>query len=88
MNNNAIELLIIIMLLAIMAEIYLLMKPRRNVELGSGPAMLVDTSVLMDGRVVDLAKTGFLLGQVVVPRSVLSELQLLADVNQDRKSVV
>lgn len=79
MNNNAIELLIIIMLLAIMAEIYLLMKPRRNVELGSGPAMLVDTSVLMDGRVVDLAKTGFLLGQVVVPRSVLSELQLLAD---------
>lgn len=79
MNNNAIELLIIIMLLAIMAEIYLLMKPRRNVELGSVPAMLVDTSVLMDGRVVDLAKTGFLLGQVVVPRSVLSELQLLAD---------
>jgi len=79
MNNNSIELLIIIMLLAIMAEIYLLMKPRRNVELGSGPAMLVDTSVLMDGRVVDLAKTGFLLGQVVVPRSVLSELQLLAD---------
>ena len=55
MNNNAIELLIIIMLLAIMAEIYLLMKPRRNVELGSGPAMLVDTSVLMDGREIGRA---------------------------------
>ena len=33
----------------------------------------------MDGRVVDLAKTGFLLGQIIVPRSVLIELQLLAD---------
>lgn len=77
--EKTIELIIIIMLLAIMAEIYLLVKPRRNLNTGGGPRMLVDTSVLMDGRVVDLAKTGFLLGQVIVPRSVLSELQLLAD---------
>lgn len=76
--DKTMELIIIIMLLAIMAEIYLLVKPRRH-GIGHGPSMLVDTSVLMDGRVVDLAKTGFLLGQVIVPRSVLSELQLLAD---------
>ena len=77
--DNTLELIIIVMLLGIMAEIYLVVKPRHSLNTGGGPTMLVDTSVLMDGRVVDLAKTGFLLGQVVVPRSVLSELQLLAD---------
>ena len=77
--EKTIELIIIIMLLAIMAEIYLLVKPRRHAGSGTQLPILVDTSVLMDGRVVDLAKTGFLLGQIIVPRSVLIELQLLAD---------
>ena len=77
--KKTIELLIIIMLLAIMAEIYLLVKPRRHAGSSTQMPILVDTSVLMDGRVVDLAKTGFLLGQIIVPRSVLIELQLLAD---------
>ena len=77
--EKTIELIIIIMLLAIMAEIYLLVKPRRQAGSGAQLPILVDTSVLMDGRVVDLAKTGFLLGQIIVPRSVLIELQLLAD---------
>ena len=77
--EKTIELIIIIMLLAIMAEIYMLVKPRRHADSGTQLPILVDTSVLMDGRVVDLAKTGFLLGQIIVPRSVLIELQLLAD---------
>ena len=77
--EKTIELIIIIMLLAVMAEIYLLVKPRRHTGSSTQLPILVDTSVLMDGRVVDLAKTGFLLGQVIVPRSVLIELQLLAD---------
>ena len=71
-------LIIIIMLLGLAAEIYFLAKPRRNSSVGAAP-ILVDTSVLMDGRVTELAKTGFLLGKVIVPRSVLTELQLLAD---------
>ncbi len=75
--DKTIELIIIILLLGIMAEIFWLVRPRRR-NLGNS-AMLVDTSVLMDGRVVDLAKTGFLLGKIIVPRSVLAELQLLAD---------
>ena len=58
--EKTIELIIIIMLLAIMAEIYLLVKPRRHTGSGTQLPILVDTSVLMDGRVVDLAKTGFL----------------------------
>lgn len=40
---------------------------------------LVDTSVLMDGRIVAIAETGFLPGTLVIPRSVVGELQFLAD---------
>lgn len=72
------ELLIIALLLAIMAEVFVLTRPKKRHQIGQ-ISTLVDTSVLMDGRVVELAKTGFLQGQVVVPKSVLSELQLLAD---------
>lgn len=45
----------------------------------SGRALLLDTSVLIDGRVVDIAKTGFLGGALLVPRFVISELHRVAD---------
>ena len=76
--NNTLEIIIILLLLAIIAEVYILAKPKK-IYATKQISMLVDTSVLMDGRVVDLAKSGFLLGQVIVPKSVLAELQLLAD---------
>lgn len=41
--------------------------------------IFVDTSVLMDGRIVGVASTGFITGELVIPRSVILELQLLAD---------
>lgn len=41
--------------------------------------MLLDTSVLIDGRVADIAATGLIESQVVVPRFVLEELQAIAD---------
>jgi uncharacterized protein YacL len=41
--------------------------------------ILIDTSVLMDGRIIPIAATGFIGGTVVVPRSVVGELQFLAD---------
>ena len=44
----------------------------------SGDAV-VDTSVLIDGRLGDIAKTGFLQYKVFVPRFVLAELQTIAD---------
>ncbi len=40
---------------------------------------LLDTSVIIDGRVADIAATGFLDGPLVVPQFVLWELQLVAD---------
>lgn len=47
-------------------------------EAGPGPRVL-DTSVLIDGRVADVAEAGFLDGVVIVPDFVISELQRLAD---------
>ncbi|MFQ6027480.1 MAG: PIN/TRAM domain-containing protein [Dehalococcoidia bacterium] len=42
-------------------------------------AILVDTSVIIDGRIADLTTTGFLEGILVVPRFVLDELRHIAD---------
>ena len=41
--------------------------------------ILLDTSVIIDGRVADIAKTGFLPGTLLFPRFVLNELQYIAD---------
>lgn len=42
-------------------------------------AKLLDTSVIIDGRIADIAATGFLEGSLLVPQFVLRELQLVAD---------
>ena len=40
---------------------------------------VVDTSALIDSRIQDVAKTGFLEGKIIVPEFVLKELQLISD---------
>ena len=41
--------------------------------------MLLDTSVIIDGRVADVAKAGFIKGTLLLPHFILAELQLFAD---------
>ena len=48
---------------------------------------LLDTNILIDGRIYDLAKTGFLEGTLVVPNFVLYELQYIADSGDSIKRV-
>lgn len=53
-------------------------------DVPSGPwsetrTILLDTSVIIDGRIADIAKTGFLPGSLLIPRFVLNELQYIAD---------
>jgi uncharacterized protein YacL len=43
--------------------------------------LLLDTSVIIDGRIADLIEANFLEGTLVVPRFVLHELQMIADSN-------
>lgn len=46
----------------------------------SGPSYkILDTSVIIDGRVSDIADTGFLDGALIIPKFVLAELQHIAD---------
>ncbi len=46
---------------------------------GGGNAVLLDTSVVIDGRIADIARTGFIRSPMLVPRFVLAELQYIAD---------
>jgi uncharacterized protein YacL len=46
---------------------------------GATSAKLLDTSVIIDGRIADICTSGFLDGPLFVPRSVLAELQRVAD---------
>jgi uncharacterized protein YacL len=45
----------------------------------AGRPKLIDTSVIVDGRIVEIVQAGFLEGPLVVPRFVLRELQAIAD---------
>ena len=49
--------------------------------------VLVDTSILIDGRFLAVAKTGFVNFDILIPRSVVGELQILADGGDDEKRV-
>lgn len=50
---------------------------KRHIEYGS--PKIVDTSVIIDGRIADIVQTGFIEGTLIVPRFVLKELQNIAD---------
>ncbi len=82
------DLVLLAVTLVILAEVtYLLAKlPKTSIK-AKDRAVLVDTSVLMDGRITGLAATGFIGGTLVIPRSVIGELQFLADnADADKRS--
>ncbi len=51
---------------------------QRNPKVARG-SILLDTSSIMDGRIVDVARSGVITAEIIIPRSVVRELQLLAD---------
>jgi uncharacterized protein YacL len=53
-------------------------KPKRNFK-------ILDTSVIIDGRVADVCETGFIDGLLIIPQFVLRELQLVADSSDQLK---
>lgn len=78
------ELFILIITLCILAETSLLtfrkIKPSRSGK----RKIYVDTSVLIDGRILKIAESGFIDGDLIILKTVLLELQLLAD-NKDNE---
>ncbi|MBI9049798.1 MAG: PIN domain nuclease [Anaerolineaceae bacterium] len=53
--------------------------PRSTSAAGDERVILLDTSVIIDGRILDVAHTGFVPGSLLIPRFVLNELQYIAD---------
>lgn len=78
---ETIQLLILIAVLATLAEVsYLVSKQKKQpIVRRQMRTVLVDTSVLMDGRILSVVQTGFIGDTLVIPRSVIGELQFLAD---------
>ena len=54
-------------------------RPAGSGTAGANTYILLDTSVIIDGRIADISKTGFIMGEMLVPRFVLNELQHVAD---------
>lgn len=76
---NIENIVIIAALLVLLGEVtYLVTKLPRQTN-SKKRMIFVDTSVLIDGRIIPVAKTGFIGGTLAIPRSVIGELQFLAD---------
>lgn len=60
---------------------------RRNVSSQPEERLLLDTSVLIDGRIVDLTRTGIVTLPLVVPRFILRELQGIANAEDPSRKV-
>lgn len=77
------EIIIISVLLLVLAETtYLTVRSVKRNPLNVGgkrQSIFVDTSVLIDGRIMALAQSGFIMNTLSIPRSVIGELQFLAD---------
>lgn len=53
--------------------------PEQSTSQGSDQLILLDTSVIIDGRIADISKTGFIRATLLIPNFILSELQHIAD---------
>ena len=79
------NIVILLVTLAILAETtFLVVKKHKPVRSGMRK-IYVDTSVLIDGRILNIARTGFIDGELIILKSVLRELQLLADGKDNEK---
>lgn len=80
------EIFILVIVLLLLAEstAILAIVSKKLTKKSSRRKIYVDTSALMDGRIVAVAQTGFIGDDLIIPRSVIRELQLLAD-GKDRE---
>ncbi len=80
------ELFILFLLIVVFVETTtLFIKSFNKPRSGGKRKIYVDTSALMDGRFLSVAQTGFIGDDVIIPRSVIRELQLLADGHDNEK---
>lgn len=78
---------ITILSLIFLETTYLAVKTSKKTFAGSNQKrkVYVDTSAIMDGRILAVAETGFIGDDLIIPRSVIREMQLLADGHDSEK---
>lgn len=84
------EFFILLLTLAVLAETSVLLirsQGSRGINKSERRKVYVDTSAVMDARLLPVAKTGFIGDDLLIPRSVTNELQLLADGKDSEKRV-
>ena len=59
----------------------------KELDSSNTPCKLLDTSVIIDGRIADICRTGFIDGKLLIPVFVLEELQHIADMSDSLKRV-
>ncbi|MBR3324114.1 TRAM domain-containing protein [Candidatus Saccharibacteria bacterium] len=82
------DIVILITTLAILTETSILVVRKFKPTVSRRRKVYVDTSALIDGRILEIAKTGFLDGDLIILKSVLLELQLLADSKESDKRTI
>ena len=79
------ELFILILTLVILAETTAILFKNRLKITSSKRKIYVDSCALIDGRILNIARTGFLDGDLIILKSVLLELQLISDSRDTEK---
>ena len=79
------EIAILTIGLLILGETSVLVFRKLRPTMSSRRKIYIDTSVLIDRRILEIAKAGFLDGDLIILKSVLLELQLLADSKDNEK---
>ena len=79
------ELFILIITLVILAETTIILSKNKLQINTARRKIYVDTCALIDGRILNVARSGFLDGDLIILKSVLLELQLLADGKDNEK---
>ncbi len=59
--------------------------PKKSPKLPIGYSKILDTSVIIDGRIFDILKSGFVEGPIIIPKFILEELQQIADSTDNMK---
>lgn len=79
------EILLIVILIE--TSYLVIVNTKKLTSKASDKPIFVDTSVLIDGRIIAVAQSGFISGKLSIPRSVIGELQFMADhADTDKRS--
>jgi uncharacterized protein YacL len=82
--NNTIQIALLIVILALVLQQRKTDGTKTSPK-AKGSKMVLDTCALIDGRIVELARLGFVPDELIVPEFVVHELQMLADGNDTHK---